>query len=316
MNFPRKTIFWVLVLLLLGGSFYFVDEKVEEEKKLQEAALRLFSFSTDEVTEFWIRNASGDKLRLEKKDEEWWLTEPLSVKGDKEAVEAMLKNVVGARRDGILFENPLPAKLVELGLDEPSQAIGFVTDSLSLEIGFGDKGPTNNVAYAIIKGDPKVYRIHSDIAAEADKDLYALRDKTIFDFDPQKVEKIVLEKNGGRMVIEQPKSGKWDLTEPIAGPASMEKVLETLYRVKEEKIKAFESEEPRELEKYGLVAPTIRLTITVKGEKGNIDHILEVGKKDRERRGYFAKRGGSGGIFVVEEVLVNHFYKDAAYWSD
>lgn len=316
MSIPRNTVFWFLILVILGGAFYLINQKAEESKQAEESALRMFPFSQDDVVEFWIWKAGEETLRLEKEQDEWFLKEPLKVKGDEKAIADMLKNITTARKDGVLFEKAEPAKLKELGLDNPKHKMGIKTASIQMEISFGFKGPTHNVAYAILKGDSRVYRLHSDIASEARKTLYDLRDKIILGFEPMKVIKIEIERPGKRMVIEQSLQGKWDIKKPETGPASLERVLETLYRVKESKIKAFIEGETQALSSYGLKPTKVKLTFIEKDKDRSKEHFLEIGSKDRSRRGYFAKTNGGKGVFILEEGLVNHLLQDAGYWGE
>ena len=168
---------------------------------------------------------------------------------------------------------------------------------------FGEREPTNNVAYAMFKGRPEVYRVHSDLKKEVSKDAYALRDKTILDFDPAKLRRLEIVKKGmSRVVIVQNQS-KWNMLEPKAGIASMAKVLEYLYAIKNGEIKAFADENPADLAPYGLSSPLLQLTIYQ--EQKEKPYILTIGDKDRAKRGYFAKVDQAKKVFDVEEGLVD-----------
>ena len=59
MNFTKKTLFWVIILIGLAGSFYFVDEKDAANKRVIEASFRLLPFTVDGLSEFWINNIEG-----------------------------------------------------------------------------------------------------------------------------------------------------------------------------------------------------------------------------------------------------------------
>lgn len=312
MSFLKKTIFWVIILVVLGGGFYLIDRKVEDVKRSKEASMQLFSFEPEDVAEFWIRNGE-ENIRVIRKNEEWWLKGPLDAKGDKEAIEPLLRNVVKAKRDAVLFEDPSALKLKELGLESPQLEMGFKAGSRATTILFGDKAPAHNVAYAMFKEDQKVYRIHSDVKKEASKSIYDLRDKTILSFDPLMVRRFELERRGAeKIVIEQSVEGKWDVVEPTKKMADMNKILETLYGLKNAKVKAFIEEKPSNVAKYDLEAPNIKVSIREKDRNG--EHTLLIGGRDRIQRGYFAKSNNSGNVFLVEEDLVNSLLLDIDKW--
>jgi hypothetical protein len=303
-NFTKKTLFWVIVLITLSGAFFFFDKKEEAVKQLKEEKLKLLPFGVKDISEFWINNIKENRqIKVVREKDGWQLVQPLNAKGDVKAIEKLLTNVVTSRKDAVLFTQAEPAKLVELGLGAPEIEMGLKSANGETVIIFGERGPTNNVAYAMFKGEPEVYRVHSDLKTEASKDVYALRDKTILDFDPVKMRRLEIVKKGmSRVVIEQ-NQGKWNMLEPVRGRASQAKVLELLYAIKTGEIKAFADESPSDLAPYGLSSPMLQLTIYQ--EQTEMPYILTIGDKDRAKRGYFARINQAKKVFDVEEDMVN-----------
>jgi len=303
-NFTKKTLFWFIVLITLSGAFFFFDKKEEAVKQQKEEKLKLLPTAVKDITEFWINYVKENRqIKLVKDKDGWQLVQPLSAKGDAVAIEKLLTNVVTSRKDAVLFEKVEHAKLVELGLGDPEVEMGLKSASGETVIVFGERGPTNNVAYAMFKGRPEVYRVHADLKKDVSKDAYALRDKTILDFDPAKMRRLEIVKRGmSRVVIVQNQS-KWNMLEPATGIASMAKVLEYLYAIKNGEIKAFADENPADLAPYGLASPMLQLTIYQ--EQKEAPYILTIGDKDRAKRAYFAKVNQAKKVFDVEEGLVD-----------
>ncbi len=304
MNFTKKTLFWFIVLITLSGIFFFFDKKEDAVKQLKEEKLKLLPTAVKDISEFWISNIKENRqVKVVREKDGWQLVQPLSAKGDVKAIEKLLTNVVTSRKDAVLFEKVEHAKLVELGLGAPEIEMGLKSATGETVIIFGERGPTNNVAYAMFKGRPEVYRVHSDLKKEVNKDAYDLRDKTILDFDPVKMRRLEIVKKGtGRVVIEQ-NQGKWNMLEPAKGRASMAKVLEYLYAIKNGEIKAFADEDPTDLAPYGLSSPMLQLTIYQ--EQKEAPYILTIGDKDRAKRAYFARVNQVKKVFDVEEDMVN-----------
>ena len=304
MNFTKKTLFWFIVLITLSGVFFFYDKKEEEVKQLKEEQLKLLPTAVKEVSEFWINYIKEDRqIKVVRENDVWQLVQPINVKGDAKAIEKLLTNVITARKDAVLFEKVEQPKLEELGLGDPEVEMGLKYANQETVIVFGERGPTNNVAYAMFKGRPEVYRVHSDLKKEVSQGTYDLRDKVILDFDPPKMRRLEIVKRGmPRVVIEQNES-KWNMLEPTAEMASMAKVLELLYVIKNGEIKAFDNESPTDLAPYGLSSPMLQLTIYQ--ERIEKPFILMIGNKDRAKRAYFAKVNQMEKVFDVEEDLVN-----------
>lgn len=304
MNFTKKTLFWFIVLITLSGVFFFYDKKEEAVKQLKEEQLKLLPTAVKDVSEFWINYINENRqIKVVREQDAWQLVQPLSAKGDVKAIENLLTNVITARKDAVLFEKVEQPKLEELGLGDPEVEMGLKYSNQETVIIFGERGPTNNVAYAMFKGRPEVYRVHSDLKKEVSQDAYALRDKTILDFEPAKMRRLEIVKRGMPKVVVVQEQSKWNLLEPTAEMASMAKVLELLYVIKNGEIKAFVDETPADLAPYGLSSPMLQLTIYQ--EKIEKPYILAIGDKDRARRGYFAKVNQMEKIFDVEEDLVN-----------
>lgn len=304
MNFTKKTLFWFIVLITLSGVFFFFDKKEEAVKQLKEEQLKLLPTAVKDISEFWINYIKENRqIKLVREKDGWQLVQPLSAKGDGKVIEKLLTNVVTSRKDAVLFEKVEHAKLVELGLGSPEVEMGLKSANGETVIVFGERGPTNNVAYAMFKGRPEVYRVHSDLKKEVSKDTYALRDKTILDFDPAKLRRLEIVKKGASRVVIVQSESKWNMLEPKTGIASMAKVLEYLYAIKSGEIKVFADENPVDLAPYGLSSPMLQLTIYQ--EKKEKPYILTIGDKDRANRGYFAKVDQAKKVFDVEEGLVD-----------
>ena len=304
MNFTKKTLFWFIVLITLSGAFFFFDKKEEAVKQLKEEQLKLLPTAAKDISEFWINNIKENRqIKVLREKDGWQLVQPLSANGDVKAIEKLLTNVVTSRKDAVLFEKVEHAKLVELGLGDPEVEMGLKSANGETIIVFGERGPTNNMAYAMFKGRPEVYRVHSDLKKEVSKDVYALRDKTILDFDPAKLRRLEIVKKGESRVVIVQNQAKWNMLEPTAGIASMARVLEYLYAIKNGQIKAFSDEDPSDLAPYGLSSPMLQLTIFQ--EQKEMPYILTIGDKDRAKRAYFASTNQAKKVFDVEEDMVN-----------
>ncbi|MDP6689232.1 MAG: DUF4340 domain-containing protein [Alphaproteobacteria bacterium] len=311
----KKTIFWFIALAALFGASQLIDDRVEEAERVEQANLKLFPFEIGQVAEFWINSAKdGVRARLSKETDGWRLNQPLAAKGDDEAVTNLLRNIVNSRKDAILFENPEPAKLAELGLDKPELEISFKTRDGVTTMEFGDKGPTLNVTYGRFKGETAIYRIHSDVRTEADTSVYTLRDKSTLVFDPLKLKRMEIMRRGRDMVVVRLERGRWDMLLPLPARADQAKVLETLYAIKDTPVKAFIDEAPNDLGLYGLQPPSISVTITEQGKEGA--QVLYIGGKDRKRRGYFARSNSSQNVVLLEEKLVKSLLADGEWWKE
>ena len=59
MRFFKKTIFWLIILSVISGIFYFFDEKVTEKEVAEEEQRRIFTFEPADVISIEISNGSS-----------------------------------------------------------------------------------------------------------------------------------------------------------------------------------------------------------------------------------------------------------------
>ncbi|MBT4161178.1 MAG: DUF4340 domain-containing protein [Gammaproteobacteria bacterium] len=341
MNSTRKTLFWLITLLLVAGGFYVLDQQVAEQDRITEENLRLFHFTPDDVEEFWIAGKEdGLRVKVHRRDGEWWLKFPIVARGDDSKIDSLLTNVVVSRKDRTLFEEADAGKMQELGLDTPSIEMTFITSGVTehasgtptsndavntavverspskveTTIFFGDSGPTNNVAYAMLSKDSRVFRIHSDVRTEADRSVYDLRDKSLLSFDPLKLLTVDITRRDLPHLVIEHDNGRWNMLEPSVARASQQNVLEGLFMIKDDEIKAFLGGDLENKQAYGLDAPRIR--ISIKDQQRDEPYVLIIGDKDRSRRGYFALTNRSEEVLVVTEDLVNYLLSIKDSWQE
>ncbi len=310
----RKTIFWFSALAAVFGSYLMIEDRVEESERVEQAVLKLFPFEISEVSEFWINDEDGIRARIARQKDGWWLDQPLKAKGDEEAIARMLENIIKARKDAVLFDNPEPEKLKELGLNPPSLSISFRTSGGVTTMEYGDKGPTLNVTYGRFEGSQAVYRVHSDVKNESDASVYALRDKSTLSFDPTKLRHLKITRRDKETIEVAHDRGRWDVIQPAPGRANHETVLEVLFAIKDTPVKAFVTEQTMNLGQYGLISPAIVATVLEEGKTEA--QVLRIGDRDRKERGYYAMSNDNTNVVLLTEELVKKLLRDDSQWGE
>lgn len=300
----KKTVFWVLILAVLGGLFYIIDRKSEEKKAETEVQKRLFSFAPSEIMGFTISKKGSPPVSVKREGDLWMVTSPVNSLADAKEVTEYLEKLVSAKLDGVLFEKAPDEKFKEMGLFDPDLFVELIPErGDSSTIVFGDTGPTHNISFAAIKNAPRIIRINTDIKTDADKSAYDMRDKAILSFEPTRVKKLDIKwTDGNRIVVEQTSEGKWNTLGLPDGKTDFLRLMEVLVKFKKTPVKAFVDEDPRDLGEYGLKTP--RATLVFVDEQG-VKHSTRIGGRDRERRGYYAVNGEAKNVFLLEEDIVD-----------
>ncbi|MBI3813443.1 MAG: DUF4340 domain-containing protein [Nitrospinae bacterium] len=313
MKYFKKTFLWIIILSALAGYFY-LDVKTTKKKEMEkEEAARLLPFKPEEVVELDLKK--GDRtILLQRWEDGWRVEKPIKAKADGRAVEKALGYITQSRSDAdyVMDENPSQERLAEFGLINPQLEVTLkVGKSMTpYTLIFGDRAPTKGVAFAILKGSPKVYRVLADAKAQADQELYYFRDKTIFKTQPVMVDKVEIINNGQKIKCELPMEGKWGIVSPIKSRADMIKIIEMISKFKETDIKEFIEEEPKDLKQYGLNPFKKKLSIWLSGDDKATETIF-IGDRDKKKRGYYARLEGKDNVFLIEEGLADLIPEDA-----
>ncbi|MBI5747602.1 MAG: DUF4340 domain-containing protein [Nitrospinae bacterium] len=313
MKYFKKTFLWIIILAGLAGYFYLDVETTKKKEIEKEEATRLLPFKPSEVLELEVKK-EGSIILLQRWEDGWRVEKPIKAKADSKAVEKALGYITQSRNDAeyVMDENPTQERLAEFGLIKPQLEVTLrVGKELTpYTLIFGERAPTKGVAFAILKGSPKVYRVLADARAEADQSLYYFRDKTIFKTEPNMVDKVEILKDNKKIKCELPMEGKWNIISPIKGRADMIKIIEIVSKFKDSEIKEFIDEEPKDLKAYGLYPVKTKLSIWLSGDESPTETVF-IGDRDKKKRGYFAKLEKKDNVFLIEENMVDLLPVDA-----
>ena len=313
MKYYKATFIWVIILAAVAGFGYIDWEKtrVDEERKDQES--RLFKFDISQVVAI-VLEKEGSAMEIERWEDGWRITKPLSAKADSDAVNQFIEHVTMSRKDAdyVMDPAPTPERLQEFGLAKP-------TVTLTMKVGpeltpytlfFGERGPTMGIAFARIKGDEAVYRVLADARSEADKDAYYFRDKKILRFNPVIVDQLAVNTGEQNIRLRLPEDGRWWIEKPISARADHNRVFEVMGMFFNSQVKEFVDETRENLDKYGLDKPAAKLSFWQSGDS-DVTVSISIGDRNPEKRGYYASMSDRENVFLVEEELVNAIPRSA-----
>jgi len=303
----KRTFLYIIILAAFVGFGYmdFKKTKVDEQKKEEEA--KLFKFKPQEVVIVSI-NKDGKVIEMERWDDGWRMTKPIKTKADGKIIEDFLKQVTTSRNDAeyVMDKNPTDERILEFGLANPTVKVTFKVgrEMVPHTILFGNRAPTMGVAYARVEGDKAIYRVLADARSEADKDALYFRDKSVLSVDPLTLDQLSIRRASEHILVKLPENGKWEIVKPKKSRADHARVLELLASLSNAEITAFVEEDKKNLKKYGLDKPAIKLMLWQRNEPDpNIK--LFVGNRSPQKRGYFCYMSDRDYIFVLSEEVIN-----------
>jgi hypothetical protein len=157
----KRLVFFTFIVALLSAFYYFYEIKwTEKKKETLDKSKKLFKFKAEDVEGLRIKN-SKITLIFKKKQEDWFIIEPVRAKGNKADIETIINALVSERwmRELTLEEG----KLADFGLAQPAILIAMKGKNLGRErtIQLGSKSPTGNFLYVRIDQEPRILMVHS-----------------------------------------------------------------------------------------------------------------------------------------------------------
>lgn len=306
----KKTIVFGLILSALG-LFYYIYEikggKARQEAK--EKVEKIFSVEPSKIDKIVI-SSKDEVIELEKKDEAWLIVSPLQARGDKEAISSMTMALGNEKRLRVIAEKP--SSLEDFGLKQPAIKVSFRARNGAAEktLYLGDRSPAGGGVYSKKEGSDEVILLSNTFYGKFDKKLADLRDKTILNIEPVKIASFELETQGAKAIAVKTGEKEWRLKEPVQAKGNFYRIRDALEKLGREKLKEFVEEAPKDLSKYGLDKPALKITVAEEG--GAKASSVIFGSLDKDKKGTYAKVIDANNVIMIDEKIWDNLPKTAS----
>jgi hypothetical protein len=300
----KKTLVLGLIFLCAGAG-YFLDRMLTQKRQLsREREEALLSLKKEDVTAFTLTNPEGS-FRVEKKEGKWRIVKPLDLGADEDQVESLLTNIGAAKR----YDPVETSELEQYGLDNPRETITLECETTGEKqtLYIGVESTSSGRYFATTRGDKTVFTVASHIRNFMDKNLYFLRDKTVFDIKEDDISKIEIAREKEKIILEKRGENEWRISSPVEDKADIMAVRNLLSDIETLRATSFEEDDNTTPGYYGLDIPRIRLSIGCR----DTTPTLTIGREDPAAPRFFTQKDGSGEIFTVSRRFVEELEKDA-----
>ena len=241
------------------------------------------------------------RLRIERKDEVWQITDPIQAKADSLKVSNLFDAL---NQDNVTaFLDEPPSNMKSLGLQPPRGEI-----TLSLEGGgeatllLGVKKKEEGV-YARRGGEERVMVVKEDLLAEIPKQVADIRDRSLLAVDREKVKQVELENPKGQTVLTKDEDS-WMMKEPEEALADQRVVEDLLWDIANARVKDFVSDDAKSLKPYGLDDPPVVLRLLDQEKKSLTTVVL-----NKTDKGAYVRVGEGKAVYLVEAKLYEQLDK-------
>jgi len=156
---------------------------------------------------------SGERLTLEKRDDQWFIVGDPQLPGDRVRIDDMLTELQAARL--IDFVDEQPTDLSSYGLSEPhiSVTVWLGETMAQKQLLIGTQDPALNY-YARGSVRPNVFTVRKNLADTLSKSPNDLRDRSVLSFDRDDVAEIRIDTGGIITVMALDAADDWRMIEP------------------------------------------------------------------------------------------------------
>jgi hypothetical protein len=304
---PRRLIPYVVIFLILAGSYVGLRWHQENQAARKEQAQKVFHLKETDISDLALVRGK-DEIRLVKKDKLWYLTAPLNTKADQTIVDSMLTTLARLRKERDLG---VEKDLKPFGVDKPLLVVKFTAKGQPHHLTIGAKVPGGGSYYVLKDQDPHLLMISVGSKDSLDRQLLALRDKTLLAFITSEVKGL------------QIKTGKTSADLEKTGPQTWRWVGRPHFRVRGDRVEKFIrdlqllraqnflKEPPGNLAPLGLV-PGRQTEITVVTSSG--EQTLCLGAKTGNE--VYARKGAAGPVVLVDAGFPANIGKTLASLED
>jgi len=293
----------LLAAVVLFTFIYFFERTLPSSDAPAAPPPRLVSIQPQEVTAVQLRRTNHFVLRVERTNETWNLTAPISYPAADVAIEQLLSALAGMTSYTYISPEELKAghkSIAEFGLDVPVATLTLQYAGHRTELLFGNPTASGDLAYFQTRNTAGVYVVPVDILKRLPQSANEWRDLGLVNLTGLNVDRFEVRSQGRAFAI-QLANGQFILTKPTPARADKDRVMALLRKVQMEPVKAFVAEDVRtELDQFGLQPPETELVF---GKGTNDLVVVQFGKSPSNDVVYARRMLNNNVVLVSRSVL-------------
>ena len=307
---PRRLLPYLVVFLVLVGTYAGLRWHQAQKEAREERAKQVFGLKADEISALTLKRDQAE-IQLTRQGAAWEITKPLKARADALAAGDLVKALAQLKLERDLG----PGDLKGFGLDKPGLVISFTAKGQPQQLALGSPAPGGRGFYVRKDEGPNILLVAAGVRDALDQPLDALRDKTLWAFDPGQVKSLQLRTAKTQVSLAKTAAGTWRWEGRPDFRVRPDRVEQLLRRLSEARITGFPPA-PKDFWAAGL-APRAQTEVSVATPQGV--QTLFIGARVKE--GYYARVGDQGpvvqvGLPVPEEIARTiPILEDRRLWS-
>lgn len=275
------------------------------ERKLNDFRSKKILELRDEAVQQLALKGSRGNFALSKKEDIWFIDRPRYYRADQAEVQGIVSTIRNMSAQDFVEESL--SELKKYGFDKPRLRVTVSTGEQEgpRELLFGNRREGKDEVYLVVDSKGTVYAVSESVLKQLEKDLTALRDKEILSFRQDQVAKVQISTPKESLALAKGEKEEWRVEAPKKEKAKQGAGPDYLTFLNHLKAKGFADDEAKDLKKYGLDFPSLKISIADKDGK-KLGTLLLGSKTGAE---YYAGREGSTTVYTVDEFSYNRLNK-------
>jgi hypothetical protein len=271
---------------------------------------QLLAYQDDDVQRIDIEKPGVPPLTILRRGKDTWTLEPSGLPADPTEVRSYVSSLRTTR--AVDFPDDGPTDLAKYGLDKPRLTVTVTTGkdrtaTQQLLVGGESSGGQTKQVYVKRGNQPAVFAVGEWAFRSLDKDAGALRDKTVLAFDADGAGRIVVErKEGTGVTFVRTPAGAWTVDGMDDAKVKGTAIQRFVDDLKDLKGSSVAAEPPGDLGRFGLAAPSLRISVADKAGKP-LGTVLAA-KQDAK---YFVMQDGGPTVFETRDYMYSRLDKQA-----
>ena len=261
-----------IVLLFLNVVLFFYifqyEEKWRAEQKTLEARRRVLGPEAASIDSLARTSRTGNPVKLVKhQDGTWWLTAPYDWPADPNALSRIVNELQFLEHETSFAVADLTKSsqtLADYGLDQPAITLTFTAAGKAYTLKIGDDTKIGNRLYVLSPDSARIHVVGRSLADSVSLGLEELRAPTIFSIPVFEVRSLNVQAaapSNLKVRLRRDAASHWSFESPINARANKSAVEVTINSLNALNAKNFLEAANPKLEKAGLEAPALRVTL-------------------------------------------------------
>lgn len=310
MKFWRTWLF-TLIALGLGAYIYLVEQpRIAEESN----ADRILDVDVTEVAGIILRYPNEPEIELVRDGERWRLSRPIEFAADGEAVDRLLQQIADTkseRRIKMADAEPLSTYGLEGDGQHARVSITMKNGAKLPDLVIGQTTPVGYSAFARVDNRAEIVVVPLLLHTGIKKSVLDLRDKQMFDVDPQHV--TAMEVGVGERIVRMERRGdEWMMVAPLETTADADQARALISSLNAIRALEFYDQPVEGGDGIDKPATTFRAMIGDGTQVGfRLGHAI-----DGPPPGYYLRRDSDGQVVKVDQSVKVRFDKDRSALRD